>query len=273
MKKTIFALLAASALLAGCRSGARKDVYFRSRLPTMEIPAFREGPGFGARVDVETVRSTVHATNNLVTDFNYYKDKINFSDSDSISGWDLFLTYKNSYAQIPLEVAATLDGLEARAGVFGFQEASDQKWFLMANYGIYRVAAYSESGNKCDFLCFDSQESSDSSEKSQNDLDVTMNGYESKLGATLGYRLDEKSSALVSYNRMVHNYNSSARKISTDARIGFSERAESYGLGVGYMYTVNTNLAWGFSADRILMTWNGKDSERYSFGLRTMVGF
>lgn len=215
---------------------------------------------------------TVHATNNLVTDFSYYHDKINFSNSNSISGWDLFLTYKNALADYPLEFGVTFDGLEGRTGILGFKDPSNEKWFLMANYGIYRVAAYSESGNKCDLICFDSQNSSDSAESVQNDVDVTMDGYESKVGGTFGYRFDEKSSVMLSYNWMGHNYSSRATKISTGAQINFSEHTESYGVGLGFMYSANPNLAFGISADRILMNWNEQDYERYSFGLRMMLG-
>jgi hypothetical protein len=271
MKKLFFLL--PILLLQACAVQPVKELYYRSRLPTMELPYFKKENGFGVNLEIENQRFTAKMTRNLVTDFNFYRDNTYFSKADGTpTGWDLAFSYARPVREVPLEAALSGDFVQLKIGLFGYTEAQPLK--AAFNVGWYRPTQWTED-SKCElFDClFKSPKAQQDANDAENGIRVESRGNETKTGITFSYDLNEEFSALLGMHWMNYYY---AAKVTNQAgtTISFEESFFSSGLGLGAAYRVPTkDIFTALTIDRMLMSWNGESTERFAFGLRTMIGF
>ncbi|MEK6773657.1 MAG: hypothetical protein AABY64_06935 [Bdellovibrionota bacterium] len=100
-------------LLAACAGSPQKDIYFRMRPPTSEVPTFHKSNGFGFKMQAETQRFTVNPTKNLVNNFNFDNNLLYATDSENtilgLAGLDLSLLYTRYIYDIPFELSIAPD--------------------------------------------------------------------------------------------------------------------------------------------------------------------
>lgn len=222
--------LMAWVLLVGCASN-KTEIFYRSRLPTLEDPRFNQHKKLGLEIDLESDRLKTRITNDLRTDFSFRKNNSDFSHNYGelkLGGLDINGTYAHWLNEkFPLQLNVSTDFLEMKLGLLGFRKNTERGFFLMANAGYYQTATY--GADDCGFVCLRSPQWGPVAE---NNVVVESSGFETKVGGTLGYFLDASSSVYAGYNHMRYDYQAKAHQENgANQTIGFNESFQAYGVG------------------------------------------
>jgi hypothetical protein len=250
-------LLLSVAILNSCAS-ASKDIYFRTRLPTMETIEMGEDGSFGFGADLESKRFTIKTTRNLVDDFTFYTDNADLqngkSDAD-VTGLDLQGTYKNTIQNfLPFRIAVSFDHAELKLGLFDARDGG-KGWKGIINGGYYKTAAYQTNGTDCSFFdCFFKLDTKAAS-AIEDDLNIDYKGSETKAGTSIGYYFNHKHALYIGYNQLNGKVEANAHKESTDTRIALNEAVKGLGYGLGYAFRANVTYTGSFSVEHIEMSW------------------
>ncbi len=262
-------------LLALCScASSRKDIYFRTRLPTIETIDMGEAGRFGVNLDVESQRFQVQATNDIVNNPRFVKDRARYlSEGElSIKGMDAAVTFSEMIRMIPVQFALSLDHAEFKLRLFDLRKEDKTGWVGLINYGYYRTATYEES-ESCFFICLSSQKDREAAQAQKDTVSTTQSGAEEKVGTTLGYYLSESSSIFGGYNWYDARIKMEAYYIKTDTRINFNERFYGSGFGLGYLYKFPRNASIALTLEHIKMDWNGIAMETDMVGVRSHISF
>jgi hypothetical protein len=101
---------------------------------------------------------------------------------------------------------------------------------------------------------------------------VAHGGSETKVGFTIAHELTEQVHVFGGHQWM--DYEISANAIQAGfPEISLRQSFYASGIGIGTMYTTKHDATFAMSADRILMSWDGANTERFVFGLRLNFAF
>lgn len=262
---SVFSLVAFAALVTGCAS-ASKDIHFRSRLPTQEIPllSFEKEQQFGFDVDLENNRFTFQPTHNLVDNYDLNQNNHYFSrDQESIAGGDISGTYRRMVGTAPMKVAVSFDFLEFQVNPFS---QPDHEWFTNLNFGVYKTAAFTSEGTDCVFCFNSSQSERDAEELKEKNITTKQAGFERKMGLQIGHIWQEKYAIAASYTWMNYEYTADVSKVGA-GDLNLKENFFASGAGLGFFFIPRQAFNFGITVDGIDMHWRG-DVEQ-----TTVVGF
>ncbi len=268
--KNIFLFFTMSLALVGCVSSS-KDIYFRSRLPTMEAPTFNENNRFGLELDLESDRFTTQITRNLVSDFHFYNDNASFHNAyggAGIEGKDFSVTAAHWFSKYPMQLGISADFAEIKFGLYGFQTPQPVGFFAMVDAGVYKTATYTENGG-CSWICLSSQKDKDEALRKEGSILADHGGNEKKYGLQLGYYFNTQQAAYIGYHRMDYYYRASARQeLPPNGSLSFQESFSGYGIGLGYYHEWSSSLASTFSFEDIKIQWATEDKRQLLYALK-----
>lgn len=276
MQKTVFALLALLALsiLVGCAS-ASKDIFFRSRLPTMEAPVFNENNRFGLEFDLESDRFQTRITRNLTSDFSFYRDGADFHNSygrATLEGRDLSVTGAHWFQNLPVQLGLSFDFLEFKMGLYGFQPNQNSGFFAMIDGGIYKTATFEEEDNGCKFICFSSQKDKDNADMQNAGIGTDHGGNEKKYGVQFGYYFDSENAVYAGYHRMDYYYRASAVQHNPpNGSLSFQESFSGQGIGLGYYHAWGPSFATTFAGEGMTINWVSDIKYQMLYSLKLIV--
>lgn len=269
-------LAGVSALFFGCAT-ASKDIHFRSRLPTQDVPFIPKSSShaFHFNVQAENSRFTFQPTNNLVANYNLGYETIYYSgNSQTINGLDLSLgwSYSADFIKIPLDYRfnASFDFVTVDVNLIRLLQLP-KSWHLSFTGGQYRTSSYTSSGASGCFL-FCSQSSREDAELKESKIGTRQGGSEQKLGGTVGYFVNEKNLVALSYNWMNYSYFATVTKEGSPD-LNLNERFAGYGYGIGYYNMASDQFMIGFTVDAIQLNFRSKPQEKTVFGLRISSQF
>jgi hypothetical protein len=183
--------------LLGCAGQPQKDMYFRMRPPTSEVPFFHKNNSIGFSTQTESRRFTIHPTNNLLTKFNFDNNEI-YANEKGIPGFDLAFVYTKYLGQFPFELYVSTDFVKLKFQIFDAR-SEGSGLLLSGNLGQAKTAFF-QSTSACGFLCFDNA-ASEKNRTIEDGIKVSGEGTERKIGMSLGYYFNEKWGSFISYNR------------------------------------------------------------------------
>ncbi len=255
-------------MILGC-SSAGKDIHFRSRLPTQEVPFLgaSEIVTFGAQMELENQRVTFQPTKNLVNLYSVSEDKIYFSTNEnSLNGADVSLYLQRNMDLFPYRFSLSLDFAELQF-VFG---TSDSDYFANLNAGIYKTAAYISTGsNDCFLFC----EGRNEAELKEQQITTNQSGTEKKIGFSIGKRWAEKRLIFVySHQWMNYQYSANVTKAGSPELI-LQESYFGYGNGIGFYNETEKKNLFGLTVDSIKLSWRSRDLDQVVWGIRGNLNF
>ena len=252
--------------LWGC-AAASKDVYFKTRLPTMENLEIDAENKFGLDVDFENRRFEVTATNNLVNNFQFTKDRAALSDGPlfQIRGLDAAVTYAHSVRKIlPFQLAVAFDYAEIKMAVFDQRPSGGAGWKGIVNFGLYKSTAFEATSDKSCFIyifCFSSNADRTAAKNKEEEITTSYGGVEQKVGTSIGYYFDDKKALFVGYNWYQADIFASAHRDTPFSDIDFRQSFYGSGVGLGFSYRSSQHYVAVFKLEQVSMDWN---SQRYS---------
>jgi hypothetical protein len=251
-----------SLVLMGCAGTARKDVYFRSRLPTMEDPDISKAGHLGLIAEVQTARFSGRLTRNLAESLTFVKGQSDFTKSDNIAGRDLFLSYADEASKVPFQVAVTSDQAKIKVRVFDFREDT-VGFFSSVNYAVAETTMYDENGACGGIICFESRSSKDLD--LENSIKVSHSGLEQKVGASLGYTYAPMKSVYIGYQWYDARLTAEASQNGNTAY--FQESFYGHGIGLGLMYRGSDRVKVTGTVEDIHIYWNTQNLQETVFSL------
>jgi hypothetical protein len=272
MQKIFLALLVAI-WLSSCAS-ARKDIYFRSRLPTIENLDLNESKHWGLSMEAENKRFNAKATDDLTSRFHFRTDYTSLQEGGdyNLKGADLQLSYADRIQSVwPIQFSLSFDQLELKVGLFDFRN-DGLGWKGIINTGYYKTASYQEEGG-CSFICFSSHADRDKVSATQDNIDVSSGGAEKKVGGSIGYFFKKNMAAYVGYDWMNYDIHASATKKDTGDSINFDQVFYGSGYGAGILYYVNEALPMSLSVQHVNIYWVGETYETTLVNYSVLFGF
>lgn len=264
-------------ILCGCAGSPKKDLFFRIRPPTTEVPYIHQDSKIGFRAQLESQRITLNPTRNLVTHFDFSNETLTQTSDNSgkainLAGVDLSLFYTREVFRRPFEFSASADFFKIKAQLLDFR-SSDKGFYFNAN-ASYAITAVYEATSSCDLICFDSTNSAKNKEAESGIL-ASGSGREYKLGTTLGYSFNTSHHVFVGYNSLKVDLTMAAsRSTGTPLEINSQEEAHGYGFGGGYFYkfdSVDTYLA--LTLDQSKIYWRSSAITSNILGLQMSASF
>lgn len=271
--RTGLVLVLALLALCGCAS-AHRDITFLSRVPSIEPPIFNPHRKFGLNLHAEQRRFGGAITNNLVTSFQFVKDKVNL---DERTGLDLGLTWaadmkaygrENKYTAITTQLEASFDYFSGKFGYDGQRSSNPDNFVMSFGIGSYSaVASSSRSGGSCgSLICFGSASNTQSVIATENSIETSQSGSDAKLSFSVGYRTSEKGISYVGASQMTTFWKAAASKPGFDP-ISFEERFRSIGYGIGYVRQVSPKAHFSISVQQLILDWNQTKYQRGMFNI------
>lgn len=255
--------------LCGCAGSPRKDIYFRLRPPTSELPYFHTENNIGFSFQAENQRFVVNPTNNLVTNFNFDNNSVTAPDPGKlqVKGLDATIFYTKNIFSNPFEFDLSLDFAKIKFQLFDFRE-SNKGFYITGNLGYYITAVYQEQ-SYCDFFCFEPAKSS-SNATIENGITVNASGREYKVGTSIGYYLNQQHAFFTSYNRLDARLSMSATRTSgTPLEIESHDNVGAVSAGIGYLYRFEKNdTVIALTFDNVTMQWKDQSVSRGVTGIR-----
>lgn len=258
-----------AAALTGCAS-ASKDIHFRSRLPTQEIPllTFDKTQQWGVDIDAENNRFTFQPTHNLVDNYDLDQNTHYFSsDEYRVNGADALGTYRRTLGTVPTKIGFSLDALELQINPLA---DAGGEWFTNLNFGLYKTAAFTSTGTDC-FACLTSEDGRNADLK-EKDISTSQSGNELKMGVQVGKLFQEKYAWAISFNWMDYSYTADVTRTGSPD-LHLKEHFFAAGAGVGFFFIPRQIFNFGLTIDGIEMHWRGNVEAATVVGLRTKLAF
>lgn len=262
--------------LTGCINYTpKKDLFFRMRPPTSEIPFFQSDKSFGMKVQMETKRFTANPTQNLVTNFDFNNNSLYTSEDSAVSGVDIAGLYTRSIFGVPTEFSLSFDFGKIKFQVLDAR-TDDRGIYITANYGYYKTAAYSDISSCGSLLGIGCDSTSLEKARSiENGIHVDQSGREQKMGLSVAFYFDQRRGVFLSYNRFDAKIRMHADRLSGSPLLIESEEnvgAVSTGLGYFYRWPSSSSLV-AVTLDSVTMRWRTEELSRGVGGLHYSFEF
>lgn len=249
--------------LFGCAGTPQKDMYFRMRPPTSEVPYFHKHNSIGFGSQIESQRFTFNPTNNLLNNFNFDNNNLYASDN-AFAGFDLLLTYTRYFAQVPFELDLSADFAKLKFRVLDAR-TNDSGVLLSANVSGYKTAFF-QSTSGCDFLCLDSSNSA-KNKSIEDGITVFGEGTEKKVGASLAYYFNADWGTFISYNRFDDKVHMKAERLTGDPLlIESTENVGAVSQGFGFFFHPGKDILLSLNIDNVTMKWREVELSRVVTG-------
>ncbi|MBK7962424.1 MAG: hypothetical protein IPK04_15305 [Bdellovibrionales bacterium] len=249
--------------LLGCAGQPQKDMYFRMRPPTSEVPFFHKNNSIGFSTQTESRRFTIHPTNNLLTKFNFDNNEI-YANEKGIPGFDLAFVYTKYLGQFPFELYVSTDFVKLKFQIFDAR-SEGSGLLLSGNLGQAKTAFF-QSTSACGFLCFDNA-ASEKNRTIEDGIKVSGEGTERKIGMSLGYYFNEKWGSFISYNRFDAVIQMSAERLTgVPLNIDSLEHVGAVAHGGGVFFHPGKDVLLSLNVDNVTMKWRTVELSRVIFG-------